>query len=165
MARTVIGSDKAEETRRRIIAAAAELFAEHGYHATSLNDVIAAAGSTKGGFYFHFPSKAELALAVLVAAENLGDRLPLVVAEMGMLMLQLRRCDATDRGVCLLTGAHAGDGVAFKVEHLARRERPSGHAGLRCHSDELSLLDATVHLTPKFSQGHLLHRQFQCIAE
>ena len=65
MARTVIGSDKAEETRRRIIAAAAELFAEHGYHATSLNDVIAAAGSTKGGFYFHFPSKAELALAVL----------------------------------------------------------------------------------------------------
>lgn len=41
------------------------LFAEHGYHATSLNDVISAADSTKGGFYFHFPSKAELALAVL----------------------------------------------------------------------------------------------------
>jgi AcrR family transcriptional regulator len=65
MARTAIGSEKAEETRRRIVDAAAELFAEHGYHSTSLNDVIAAAGSTKGGFYFHFPSKVELALAVL----------------------------------------------------------------------------------------------------
>jgi AcrR family transcriptional regulator len=65
MAKTAISSDKAEETQRRIVAAAAELFAEHGYHSTSLNDVIAAAGSTKGGFYFHFRSKAELALAVL----------------------------------------------------------------------------------------------------
>jgi AcrR family transcriptional regulator len=65
MVKTAIGSDKAEETQRRIVAAAADLFEAHGYHSTSLNDVIAAAGSTKGGFYFHFRSKAELALAVL----------------------------------------------------------------------------------------------------
>jgi AcrR family transcriptional regulator len=65
MVRAAVPSERAEETRGRIIAAATGLFAEHGYHATSLNDVIAAAESTKGGFYFHFPSKAELALAVV----------------------------------------------------------------------------------------------------
>ena len=65
MVRAAISSERAEETRGRIVAAATALFSEHGYHATSLNDVIAAAQSTKGGFYFHFPSKAELALAVV----------------------------------------------------------------------------------------------------
>jgi AcrR family transcriptional regulator len=58
-------TEKAEETRRRIVRAAAELFAAHGYTATSLSAVIAAARSTKGGFYFHFASKADLGLAVV----------------------------------------------------------------------------------------------------
>jgi len=58
-------TEKAEETRRRIVGAATELFAVHGYTATSLSAVIAAAGSTKGGFYFHFASKADLGLAVV----------------------------------------------------------------------------------------------------
>ena len=65
MVRSAPQTEKAEETRRRIVRAAAELFAAHGYTATSLNDVIAAAGSTKGGFYFHFGSKADLGLAVV----------------------------------------------------------------------------------------------------
>ncbi len=65
MARTAPQTEKAEETRRRILRAAADAFAEHGYSATSLSDVIAAAGSTKGGFYFHFGSKAALGLAVV----------------------------------------------------------------------------------------------------
>lgn len=70
MVRAAIPSERAEETRGRIIVAATGLFAEHGYHATSLNDVIAAAQSTKGGFYFHFASKAELALAVIEATRE-----------------------------------------------------------------------------------------------
>jgi AcrR family transcriptional regulator len=70
MAPTTTHTDKAEETRRRILRAAAELFAAHGYTATSLSEVIAAAGSTKGGFYFHFASKAELGLAVIADARE-----------------------------------------------------------------------------------------------
>jgi AcrR family transcriptional regulator len=62
---TTTQTEKAEETRRRIVRAAAELFAAHGYTATSLSAVIAAARSTKGGFYFHFASKADLGLAVV----------------------------------------------------------------------------------------------------
>src|SRR5438132_14015373 len=51
-------------TRRCIVDEAALAFARTGYAGTSLNDVIAATGLTKGAFYFHFPSKEALALEV-----------------------------------------------------------------------------------------------------
>jgi AcrR family transcriptional regulator len=58
-------TDRGGETRRRILEVAAEAFAERGYVGTSLSDVLKASGVTKGGFYFHFPSKEALALATL----------------------------------------------------------------------------------------------------
>src|SRR2546430_6885971 len=61
----VASTDRAEETRRRILDAAAAAFGERGYAATSLNDLIRSSGVTKGGFYFHFPSKEALAVAVI----------------------------------------------------------------------------------------------------
>ena len=65
MALAAPATDKGGETRRRILAVAAEAFAERGYAGTSLNDVLRSSGVTKGGFYFHFPSKEALALATL----------------------------------------------------------------------------------------------------
>jgi AcrR family transcriptional regulator len=58
-------TDRGTETRRRILEVAATAFADRGYVGTSLNDLIKASGVTKGGFYFHFPSKEALALATL----------------------------------------------------------------------------------------------------
>jgi AcrR family transcriptional regulator len=58
-------TDRGGETRRRILDVAAEAFADRGYAGTSLRDVLKASGVTKGGFYFHFPSKEALALATL----------------------------------------------------------------------------------------------------
>ena len=58
-------TDRGTETRRRILEVAAEAFADRGYAGTSLSDVLKASGVTKGGFYFHFPSKEALALAAL----------------------------------------------------------------------------------------------------
>ena len=53
------------ETHDRLIAAASDLFLERGYVATSVNDILRRADITKGGFYFHFASKDDLALAVI----------------------------------------------------------------------------------------------------
>jgi AcrR family transcriptional regulator len=58
-------TDRGGTTRRQILETAANYFAQKGYAGTSVNDVIREAGVTKGGFYFHFPSKEALALAVL----------------------------------------------------------------------------------------------------
>jgi AcrR family transcriptional regulator len=57
--------DRGEVTRRHILDVAAHAFAKGGYAGASLNDLIRESGVTKGGFYFHFPSKESLALAVL----------------------------------------------------------------------------------------------------
>ncbi len=67
----MVATDKGTETRQRILDVAALAFAEHGYSGISLNDVIRKTGLTKGGFYFHFDSKSELALAVL---DHIRDR-------------------------------------------------------------------------------------------
>jgi AcrR family transcriptional regulator len=47
-------------TRERIVAAAVSLFAEQGYDATSVNQVVARAGVAKGALYHHFESKDDL---------------------------------------------------------------------------------------------------------
>lgn len=52
-------------TRERIVERAAELFARRGIAATSLDEVLAAAGAGKGQFYHYFRSRDELAAAAV----------------------------------------------------------------------------------------------------
>lgn len=56
---------RSELTRQKIIAAAVDLFSEHGYPATGLGDIIARAEMTKGALYYHFDSKESLAEAII----------------------------------------------------------------------------------------------------
>ena len=53
---------QAEENRVRIIEAASQLFREKGFDGIGLNDLMQAAGLTRGGFYGHFESKQDLAV-------------------------------------------------------------------------------------------------------
>jgi TetR/AcrR family transcriptional regulator, transcriptional repressor for nem operon len=52
---------KGEQTRRRIVEAAAPIFNRRGYEGSSLNELMEATGLKKGGIYRHFSSKEELA--------------------------------------------------------------------------------------------------------
>ena len=52
---------QAEENRERILDSAARLFRERGFDGIGLNDLMQAAGLTRGGFYGHFESKDDLA--------------------------------------------------------------------------------------------------------
>lgn len=56
---------KARATRERLLREAAQLFSLKGYFHTTVDDVMARAGLTKGGFYAHFDSKEALARAVI----------------------------------------------------------------------------------------------------
>ena len=56
---------RADTTRNRLIAAASQQFAHRPYSMVSLDDILAAAGLTKGAMYFHFASKQALALAII----------------------------------------------------------------------------------------------------
>ncbi|MFI1290934.1 ScbR family autoregulator-binding transcription factor [Streptomyces sp. NPDC020792] len=59
--------ERAEETRRAVLQAAAHLFFERGYTGTSIADISARSGRTSGAIYFHYTNKEQLALAVVTA--------------------------------------------------------------------------------------------------
>lgn len=61
----------ADETRAVVLASARGLFARQGYHATSIDQVAAAARVTKGAVYHHFDDKARVLAGVYeqIAAE------------------------------------------------------------------------------------------------
>jgi AcrR family transcriptional regulator len=52
-------------TRARLVDAAAAVFAEYGYNAARISDMVRLAGISQGNFYRHFQSKDEILLAVL----------------------------------------------------------------------------------------------------
>ena len=54
-----------EGMRRRLLDVAEDSFQVRGYHASSLGDLMAAAGVTGGALHHHFPTKKALALAVI----------------------------------------------------------------------------------------------------
>lgn len=56
---------RGRQTRLRIVEAAAEVFHTRGFDATTLDDVLTAAGAGKGQFYRAFANKEQLAAAVL----------------------------------------------------------------------------------------------------
>src|SRR5262245_65141472 len=57
--------ERKAETRARLIAAAADLFAHKGFHAVSAEAVAGAADRTTGALYSHFGGKDGLLLALL----------------------------------------------------------------------------------------------------
>jgi len=66
-------------TRGRILLAGLGLFAEHGFHGTSIRDIAAQAGVQSASLYAHFPSK-EGILAELVVAGHEEHHTRLVTA-------------------------------------------------------------------------------------
>ncbi len=61
-----------EETRQRIVAAAARLFAERGFGPTTTRELAAEAGIAAGTLFNYFPSKESLATWILAEAATKG---------------------------------------------------------------------------------------------
>jgi TetR/AcrR family transcriptional regulator, transcriptional repressor for nem operon len=66
---TIKAGSKKEETRERILRAAARALRKHGYEGVGVADVMKEVGLTHGGFYAHFKSRDALLAA---AAEQEG---------------------------------------------------------------------------------------------
>jgi AcrR family transcriptional regulator len=65
-----VKTNKAEETRNRILDAALRLFRERGFAETTMRDVAAAAGVATGAAYYYYRSKEELVLAFYVRTDQ-----------------------------------------------------------------------------------------------
>jgi AcrR family transcriptional regulator len=69
-------------TREGILEAAARIFGEKGFHATSMNDIALAVNLQKASLYYHFASKQEILISILdYALDLINEHLELVLAQ------------------------------------------------------------------------------------
>ena len=61
----MVQQKRAFDTRDRVIDGAAQAFYRLGYGMATTSDIVVEAGVTRGAMYFHFPSKEDLARAII----------------------------------------------------------------------------------------------------
>jgi TetR/AcrR family transcriptional regulator, lmrAB and yxaGH operons repressor len=112
------------DSRSRMLHAAAELFRQRGYHATTFSDVVRESGAPRGSTYFHFPGgKQELAREAIARAgdelEELVDKAARHADDPGSLVRALAQILASrlER-----SGYQSGCAIATMVLELAPRD-------------------------------------------
>jgi TetR/AcrR family transcriptional repressor of nem operon len=122
------------QSRERILSAASKMVRERGFDATSIADVMAAAGMTNGGFYRHFRSKDEMiAAAIRAAFDDIADRFDRRLRQHGAAAaieayvdeyLSAPHLEHPGRGCPVAAlGADAGRHGAFAEEFIAGTEK------------------------------------------
>jgi TetR/AcrR family transcriptional regulator, fatty acid metabolism regulator protein len=130
-----------EATRQRLLDAAEEVFAAKGYHGAVVEDIVRASDSSKGGFYFHFPNKQAIFMALIDAlAPKLARTVERAVADETDPIAQV---DAALRTVLTLFARHRRLSKILLVEAV----------GLGHGFDE-ALMHARGHFAAMI-QGHL----------
>jgi TetR/AcrR family transcriptional regulator, transcriptional repressor for nem operon len=126
------------ETRRALLRAAREAFAEEGLEGPSLDAICARAGFTRGAFYVHFRSREDLVVAVI--EETLREFVDGVVAvegSAGDVASTIERYTAVARFLRERSGRPAtSSGVPFHQILEAARRAPRIGALLRAVSAE-----------------------------
>ena len=117
----------AELNLARILSAARDVFAEHGYEA-SMEQIAARAGLGVGTLYRRFPNKGELVAAVIAAASRRTEQIARSVladapAAEGVFTF-LRRCVAVPS--CWRVIASRAPGTDYHHQHVTGPDRPSG---------------------------------------
>jgi AcrR family transcriptional regulator len=54
-----------EDTRRKILESAAQVFASKGFHGSVVDDIVKASGTSKGAVYFYFESKEQIFFSIV----------------------------------------------------------------------------------------------------
>ncbi len=149
---------RGQERRLQIMATAAELFAERGYHPTSVADVVDRLGVGKGVFYWYFPSKEDLLEQLLRAAHHdLRRRQQLAI---GTEPDPLRRIEAGIRASLAWFRGHRQYFTLFRF--AASQER---FAGVLRHNHELAISDTARHLEEAIAAGSITDRDPEMLAE
>lgn len=75
-------AEQQERTRERLLAAAADAFAEHGFDGASIDDITARAGFSRGAFYSNFSDKTDLLVTLCERRVTVfaRDELPRILA-------------------------------------------------------------------------------------
>lgn len=125
-------------TRDRLLQAAMDVFADRGYHGSTVDDIVSASATSKGAFYYYFPSKQGIFL-------NLLDRLG------GMVEAGVEAAIDQEQGA--LAKVEAALRVVLEVASAQR------------DLARILLIEAAA-LGPEFEQGRLgIHRRFAALIQ
>jgi AcrR family transcriptional regulator len=128
------GSRRAR-SRDRLIVAAREAIGERGFHRTTLDEIAARAGLTKGAIYDSFASKEDLFLAVVVAwATERAERFAWPTDTTGPLKERLRRlaeASNADAPEAMREAPLRAEFLLYTLTHEQMRERIAEVAKMR----------------------------------
>ncbi len=122
---------QSEQTRQRIIEAAAQLFARKGFYGTSIADLAQATGLTKGALYHHFENKDAIFFAVIEAVRDAwreavardvlkaGDAL----TRLALLFDNHARCISENETLCLVLGSLVAEMDGVNPTFMAALEK------------------------------------------
>jgi AcrR family transcriptional regulator len=137
---------RGKERRAQLLESAARMFAENGYHPTSVSDIVAACGVGKGVFYWYFDSKEKLFHEILRDANHSLRRRQ--QAAIGAEVDPLRRIDL---GMHASMHWYVDHRHIFNLFQFAATESEFGET-LR-ESQENSLNDAMRHVKEAMNMG------------
>jgi len=150
-------AEQSRSRRERILDAAFSAFAKRGYRDTAVDDIAAAAETSKGGIYFHFPSKEAIFRELMATtADKLVARVERAVA---LETEPVARAEAALHAVLTTFAGHrtmarvlfldmAGAGRAFQAETNTLHERFAalikGYLDEAVASDAIPPLDTEI---------------------
>lgn len=148
---------RGRERRAQLIDYATHRFAEHGYHPTSVADIVDGLGVGKGVFYWYFSSKEELFIEILRTSQrDMRRRQQRAIAEVGD---PVRRVELGIRaGVAWL----AENNDLRRLFEFARTES-TFKAAMRAGQSVL-VSDAVVHLKEAIVEGRIPDRDTEALA-
>jgi len=139
-------TSRGRDRRSAIIKKATKLFAEQGYHPTSVQDIVDALGVGKGVFYWYFPSKDELLKEILRA--SLFDLRTTQQKAIGDSDNPLERLE---RGIRASVGWYANNQDLLRVTMFCFTEQQFARALLK--GRRVSIADTAQHISEAVDQG------------
>jgi len=137
----VKASSRKDETRERILRAAARAIRKHGYEGVGVADVMKEAGLTHGGFYAHFESRDALlaAAADQAGAESIENLTrAIAAAKPGQELMALVDAYVSDRH---LAAPEQGCAVAAAGSEVPRQQAQVRRAASRRIKDLIGLIE------------------------
>jgi AcrR family transcriptional regulator len=130
------------------MAYAAQRFAEHGYHPTSVSEIVSGLGVGKGVFYWYFDSKEQLFLQILRDAQTELRRAQR--AAIGDEPDPVRRIEAGIRASMTWSAANPALNALLRFAATEERFQPALRKG-----EEIAVADLVAHLREAVVAGRI----------
>jgi AcrR family transcriptional regulator len=141
-------TQRGRERRHQLMTQAAVLFADRGYHPTSVADIVDALGVGKGVFYWYFPSKEELFVEILRDAQyRLRKRQQAEIGDEPDPILRI------EKGLYASMRWLAENRQVFNLFQFAATE--SAFAPALRHGNDVSTADAMRHVKDAITEGRV----------